>query len=227
MKIFAIIVVIFLLAQVVDAREDTGLLGPDGFLFPMKIWVEKFKLNFVFDQNEKMEKMLDLADERLKEAESLRNNSEAFDRARDEYKSQLEDLQKLIEKNETNKTEKMRIDIIRKMEDHRNRTKDFRGLGNGDIIHENIIQATSTSGNSVIKVNVVNGNATVFTEGNDAIVTRDGGNVTVISVTNNSRQQVIIRSSSSDSSSGSSSSSSSSSSNSVEVYSSSSVSNGD
>lgn len=227
MKIFAIIVVIFLLAQVVDAREDTGLLGPDSFLFPLKIWVEKFKLNFVFDQNEKLERMLDLADERLKEAESLRNNSEAFDRARDEYKTQLEDLQKLIEKKETNKTEKMRIEIIRKMEDHRNRTKDFNGLGNVDIINENIIQATSTSGNSVIKVSVVNGNATVFTEGNDAIVTRDGGNVTVISATNNSRQQVIIRSSSSDSSNGSSSSSSSSMSNSVEVYSSSSVSNGD
>lgn len=223
MKIYAIIVVIFLLAQVVDAREDTGLLGPDSFLFPLKIWVEKFKLNFVFDQNEKMERMLDLADERLKEAESLRNSSEAFDRARDEYKTQLEDIQKLIEKNETNKTENIRIDIIRKMEDHRNRTKDFKGLGNVDIIHENIIQASSTAGNSKIKVSVVNGNATVVTEGNDATITRDGGNVTIISITNNSRQQVIIRSSNSGSSTGSSSSSS----NSVEVYSSSNVSSGD
>ena len=216
MKLIAIIVAILLMVQVVGAKEDSGWMGPGGFLFPMKIWIEKFRLNFIFDQNEKVQGMLDLADERLSEAESMKNRSDDFKRATDEYAAQLEDLQKFIEKNDLNETGKIRIDIKGKIEDHRNRTKDLKGMGNADIIQENIIEASSSSGNSKIKVSVVNGDVLVNTEGNNATVTRDGGNVTVISRTNNSRQQVIVRSSHN-----------SSSSNSVEVYSSSSVTSGD
>ncbi len=216
MKLIGIIVVILLMAQTVGAKEDSGWMGPGSFLFPMKIWVEKFRLNFVLDQNEKVQGMLDLADERLREAESIKNRSEEFKKAMGEYEAQLEDLQKFIEKNDINKTENIRIDIKRKIEDHRNRTKDFKGMGNADIIQENIIEASSSSGNSKIKVSVVNGNVSVYTEGNNATVTRDGDKVTVISNTNNSRQQVIVRSSQH-----------SSSSNSAEVYSSSSVTSGD
>jgi len=216
MKLIAIIVAILLMVQVVGAKEDSGWMGPGGFLFPMKIWIEKFRLNFIFDQNEKVQGMLDLADERLREAESMKNGSDDFKRATDEYAAQLEDLQKFIEKNDLNETGKIRIDIKGKIEDHRNRTKDLKGMGTADIIQENIIEASSSSGNSKIKVSVVNGDVLVNTEGNNATVTRDGGNVTVISRTNNSRQQVIVRSSHN-----------SSSSNSVEVYSSSSVTSGD
>ncbi len=216
MKLVAVLVVILLMVQAVGAREDSGWIRPGSFLFPMKIWVEKFRLNFVFDQNEKVQGIFDLADERLREAESIKNRSEEFKRATDEYTAQLEDLQKFIEKNDLNETENIRIDIKRKIEDHRNLTKDFKGMGNADIIQENIIEASSSSGNSKIKVSVVNGNVSVNTEGNNATVIRDGGNVTVISMTNNSRQQVIVRSSHN-----------SSSSNSVEVYSSSSVTSGD
>ena len=216
MKLIAITVVILLMVQAVGAKEDSGWMGPGGFLFPMKIWVEKFRLNFIFDQNEKVQGMLDLADERLREAESMKNRSDEFKKATDEYAAQLEDLQKFIEKNDLNETGKIRIDIKGKIEDHRNRTKDLKGMGNADIIQENIIEASSSSGNSKIKVSVVNGEVLVNTEGNNATVTRDGGNVTVVSRTNNSRQQVIVRSSHN-----------SSSSNSVEVYSSSSVTSGD
>lgn len=216
MKLIGIILVILLMAQAVGAREDPGWMGPGSFLFPVKIWVEKFRLNFVLDQNEKVQGMLDLADERLMEAESIKNRSDDFKRATDEYATQLEDLQKFIEKNDINMTENIRIDIKGKIEDHRNRTKDFKGMGNADIIQENIIEASSSTGNSNIKVSVVNGNVSVHTEGNNATVTRDGGKVTVVSSTNNSRQRVIV-----------SSSHNSSSSSSVEVYSSSSVTSGD
>src|SRR3989304_6852239 len=126
MKLAAIIIVILLMVQAVGAREDPDWIGPGGFLFPVKIWVEKFRLNFVFDQNEKVRGMLDLADERLREAESINNKSEEFKKDTDEYAAQLEDLQKFIEKGDINETEKIQIDIKRKIEDHRNRTKDFK-----------------------------------------------------------------------------------------------------
>jgi len=203
MKSFAILVVILLMVQAVEAREDSGWIGPDSVLFPFKIWIEKFRLNFVFDQNEKVQGMLDLADERLKDVESITNRSDKLKSATDEYIAQLEDMQKFIEKNDINMTENIRIDIKRKLENHSNRTKEFKGMGNVNMIQQNIMQASSSSGNSKIKVSVVNGNVSVYTEGNSAIVSRNGSNVTVTSMTNNSRQQVIVRSSNNNSSSNS------------------------
>src|SRR3972149_1421272 len=96
MKLAAIIIVILLMVQAVGAREDPDWIGPGGFLFPLKIWVEKFRLNFVFDQNEKVQGMLDLADERLREAKNIKNSSEDLKKATDEYAAQLEELQNFI-----------------------------------------------------------------------------------------------------------------------------------
>jgi hypothetical protein len=194
MKPVAIIILVLLFAQTVDAREDPAWIGPDSVLFPLKIWVEKFKLNFVFDHDEKVQGMLDLADERLREAESMENRSEEFKRSADEYTAQIEELQDFIDKNNINDTKNIQVDIKRKLENHMNRTKTFKEMGNTNIIQRNIIEATSSSGNSKIKVSVINGNASVYTEGNNATITRDGSNVTVVSVTSNSRQQVIVKS---------------------------------
>ena len=204
MKITALIITILLLAQVGAARETSGLTGPDGFLYPLKIWIEKLSIGLVFNQTEKAQKMLDLADERLKEAEEMEDGSKAFEKAMDEYTDQLQEFQDFIRNGSENKTRNISFNIRQKIEDHANRTKAYKSAGRISVIQQNIIEASSSAGESKIKVSVINGDVSVDTEGGNATITRDGSNVTVVSVSNNSRQKVIIKSSGNTSSSSSS-----------------------
>ncbi len=204
MKIAVVIITILLLVQVGAAREASGLTGPDGFLYPLKIWIEKLSIDLVFNETEKAQKMLDLADERLKEAEEMENGSKAFEKAMDEYADQLVEFQDFIGNGSENKTRNIGVNIKQKIEDHANRTKAFTNAGRISIVQQNIIEASSSAGDSKIKVSVIDGNVSVDTEGGNATITREGGNVSVVSVTNNSRQAVIIRSSGNTSSSSSS-----------------------
>ena len=204
MKITALIITILLLAQVGAAKETSGLTGPDGFLYPLKIWIEKLSIGLVFNQTEKAQKMLDLADERLNEVEEMENGSEAFEKAMDEYTDQLQEFQDFIINGSENKTGNISASIKQKIEDHANRTKIYKNSGRISVIQQNIIEASSSAGESNIKVSVVDGDVSVDTEGGNATITREGGNVTVVSVSNNSRQKVIIKSSGNTSSSSSS-----------------------
>ncbi len=192
MKIVAVIMAIILLAQIGAAVDGSSWLGPESFLYPLKLWIEKFSLNFVFNQTEKAQRMLDMAEERLNEAENMKNNSKAFDRAVKEYSNQLNELQNTIEKDVDNNTKNIRANITEKIEEHKNRTKVLKNIGNINTIQQSIIETSSSS--SRIKVNAVNGNVSVYTEGGNATVTKDGNNVTVISIANNSRQMVIVKS---------------------------------
>jgi len=194
MKITALIITILLLAQVGAAKETSGLTGPDGFLYPLKIWIEKLSIGLVFNQTEKAQKMLDLADERLKEVEEMENGSEAFEKAMDEYTDQLQEFQDFIRNGSENKTRNISVNIKQKIEDHANRTKAYKSAERISVIQQNIIEASSSSGESKIKVSVIDGDVSVDTEGGNTTITRDGSNVTVVSVTNNSRQQVIVKS---------------------------------
>ncbi|VVB94419.1 Uncharacterised protein [uncultured archaeon] len=203
MKIAAVIIVVLLLAQVGAAREDSSWVGPGSSFYPLKIWMEKFRLNFVFNQTEKTQTMLGLAEERLRDAESVQNNSEAFNSAMDEYASQLEEINNIIKNDTQNETKDIRVNITEKIEDHKKRTNLLKNTGRVTVIQQSIVEASSSSGESKIKVSVVDGNVSVETDGGNPVVTRDGSNVTVISETNNSRQQVIVRSSRNDSSSSS------------------------
>jgi hypothetical protein len=221
MKAIAILIVILLMAQSVEAKGNSGWISPDSFLYPLKVWMEKLSINLISSQEEKDLKMLDLAEERLTEAEEMKNNSEAFNKAMDEYTGQLEELQGVVEKNADNGTKKINADIKERIESHKNRTKALKSSQRASVIQQNIIEASSSAGGSRIDVSSINGNVSVHTEGGNATVTRDGGNVTVVSVTNNSRQVVVINSSRSGSSSSISSSNSVSSSSSVSVRSSS------
>lgn len=203
MRLIAIIIAGLLLAQTGIAEEESGGIEPGNFLYPLKIWLEKFSLNFVFNQTEKAQKMLDMADKRLIEAETMENNTGAFEIAMGEYAEQLEELQDFIKRDTDNRTENTRSRIKGKIEEHKNRTRALKSTGKVSIIQQSIIEASSSSGESTIKVSVVDGNVSVYTEGGNATVTRDGGNVTVVSVTNNSRQLVIIKSTRNQSSSSS------------------------
>ncbi len=205
MKVFAIMIAVFLLAQSGMAREESGFIGPDNSFYSFKIWMEKFSLNFISNQTEKTQKMIDLAEERLRDAEMMENNSRAYERAMDEYAKQLEELQSTIKKDVNNKTKDIQINISEKIENQTKRTKSLKNTGNVIIIQRSIIEATSSAGESKVKVSVVDGNVSVETEGGSPVITRDGSNVTVVSETNNSRQQVIVRSSQNASSSSSSS----------------------
>ncbi len=195
MRAIAVVIVILLVVQSVEAKGDSGWLGPESFLYPLKVWMEKLSINLISSQEEKDLKMLDLAEERLAEAEEMENNSKAFEKAMDEYTEQLEELHGTMEKNADNGTKKINADIKERIESHKNRTKDLKSSQRASVVQQSIIEASSSAGGSRINVSLINGNVSVHTEGGNATVTRDGGNVTVISVTNNSRQVVVINSS--------------------------------
>ncbi len=231
----ALSVAVLLLLQTGAARESSessGWISPDSFLYPLKIGLEKFSLNLVFNQTEKAQKMVDLAEERLKEVESMEkeNNSKAFKNAMDEYADQLKDLQSVVVKADASGVNvNIQTNITEKIENQQKRTAALESEGDGisvsnvSIIQQSIIKASSSSGNGRVQVSVVNGNVSVYTEGGNATVTRDGNNVTVVSVSNNSVQQVVVKSSQGTSSSSaiaiaSSSSSSVTSENSNVVY---------
>jgi hypothetical protein len=161
----------------------------------MKIWIEKFSLNFVFDKTEKTMGMLDLAEERLKEAESVDNSSLAYEKAMDEYAGQLKELQSIITRDTLNESKEIRVDIEKKIRNQMNRTNSIKSSANVTIIQHNLIEASSSTGENRINISVVDGDVSVETKGGNPVVTRDGNNVTVISETNNSRQQVIVKSS--------------------------------
>ncbi len=195
MRAIAVVIVILLVVQSVEAKGDSGWAGPESFLYPLKVWMEKLSINLISSQEEKNLKMLDLAEERLAEAEEMENNPKAFEKAMDEYTEQLEELQGTIEKNADNGTKKINVDIKERIESHKNRTKDLKSSQRASMIQQSIIEAGSSAGGSRINVSSINGNVSVHTEGGNATITRDGGNVTVVSVTNNSRQVVVINSS--------------------------------
>lgn len=195
MRVVAVVIVILLVVQSGAAKGDSGWISPESFLYPLKVWMEKLSINLISSQEEKDLKMLDLAEERLAEAEEMENNSKAFEKAMDEYIEQLEELHGVIEKNADNGTKKINVDIKERIESHKNRTKALKSSQRASMIQQNIIEASSSAGGSRIDVSSINGNVSVHTEGSNATVTRDGGNVTVISVTNNSRQMVVISSS--------------------------------
>lgn len=195
MRVVAVVIVILLVVQSGAAKGDSGWISPESFLYPLKVWMEKLSINLISSQEEKDLKMLDLAEERLAEAEEMENNSKAFEKAMDEYIEQLEELHGVIEKNADNGTKKINVDIKKRIESHKNRTKALKSSQRASMIQQNIIEASSSAGGSRIDVSSINGNVSVHTEGSNATVTRDGGNVTVISVTNNSRQMVVISSS--------------------------------
>ncbi|NJD77160.1 MAG: hypothetical protein FIB08_08725 [Candidatus Methanoperedens sp.] len=203
MRAFAIIVIVLLLAQAGVAREESVSIGPDNFLYSFRIWMEKFSINFISNQTEKTQRILDLADERLREAEMMENNSLAFERAMDEYTSQLEELQSIINADAYDENRSIHVNITEKIEDQAKRTKALKSMGKVSIIQQSIVEASSSSGESKIRVSAVDGNVSVETQGGNPVITRDGNNVTVISETNNSRQQVIVRSSRNNSSSSS------------------------
>ncbi len=193
MKAVAILIAILLIVQSVEAKGDSGWIGPESFLYPLKVWMERLSINLISSQEEKDLKMLDLAEERLTEAEGMENNSKAFEKAMDEYTEQLEELHGAIDAD--NGTKKIDADIKERIESHKNRTKALKNTQRAGMIQQSIIEAGSSAGGSRIDVSSINGNVSVHTEGGNATVTRDGGNVTVISVTNNSRQVVVISSS--------------------------------
>ena len=201
MRAIAVVIAILLIAQSVEAKGDSGWVGPDSFLYPLKVWMEKLSINLISSQEEKDLRMLDLAEERLAEAEKMENNSRAFEKAMDEYTGQLEELQGVVEKNADNGTKKINTDIKERIESHKNRTKALKSSQRASVIQQSIIEASSSAGGSRINVSSINGNVSVHTEGGNATVTRDGGNVTVVSVTNNSRQVVVISSSQNEASS--------------------------
>ncbi len=203
MRVFAIIIAVLLLAQFGMAREDSVSIGPDNFLYSFKIWMEKFSVNLVSNQTEKTQRILDLTEERLKEAEMMENNSLAFERAMGEYTGQLEELQSMIKTDSYNKNRSIHVNITEKIEGQAKRTKALKSTGKVSIIQQSIVEASSSSGGSKIKVSAIDGNVSVETQGGNPVITRDGNNVTVISETNNSRQQVIVRSSRNNSSSSS------------------------
>lgn len=123
MRTVAIMIVVILLIQTCAAREETIWIGPQNPVYPLKIWMEKFSLNFVFNQTEKAQKMLDMADERLTEAEMVENSSTAFGIAMNEYADQLGKLQEIIKKDTDDKTKNIRINIKEKIEEQKNRTR--------------------------------------------------------------------------------------------------------
>lgn len=201
MRAVAVVIAILLIVQSVEAKGDSAWVSPDSFFYPLKVWMEKLSINLISSQEEKDLRMLDLAEERLAEAEEMKNNSKAFEKAMDEYTEQLEELHGAIEKDADNGTKKIDADIKERIESHKNRTKALKNSQRASIIQQNIIEASSSAGGSSIKVSSINGNVSVHTEGGNATVTRDGGNVTVVSVTNNSRQVVVISSSQNEASS--------------------------
>ncbi len=120
----------------------------------------------------------------------------------DEYAGQLKDLQSIVVKADSSGVNvNIQTNITEKIENQQKRIAAFESEGdvisisNVRIIQQSIIKASSTSGNSMVQVGVVNGNISVYTEGGNATVTRDGNNVKVVSVSNNSVQQVIVSSS--------------------------------
>lgn len=197
MRVIALIVFMILMINVASAEESSDWAKPGGIFYPLKILMEKLSMNFIFDQNEKDQKMLEFTERRLAEAEEFKNDPSAFERAMDEYADQLEELHGIIKNDTDNSTADMRARIKERIEDHTNRTKALKSQGRVSVIQQSIIEA----GGSSIAVSSVNGNVSVHTEGGNATVTRDGDNVTVVSVANNSRQVVIVRSSQNNSSS--------------------------
>lgn len=203
MRSIAIIISIVLLVQAGAARGDPGWMGPESFLYPLKTWTEKFSLNFVFNQTEKDQKMLELAEERLKEVESIGNNTRAFERAMEAYADQLNELQEIMNRDTGNETRNVRIDIIERIENHKNRTKSLESAEKVSIIQQSIVKSSVSSGDSRVEVSVINGNVSINTSGGNATIIKDGSNVKVVSTTNNSKQMVIVQSSQNQSSSGS------------------------
>jgi len=194
MKLSAIILILILMTQTAYASDESVWVGPQNPLHPFKIWIEKFSLNFVFNQTEKTMRMVDLAEERLKEAKQVENNSLVFEKAMNEYADQLMEIEKITKKN-YNKSENININIIKKIEDQRNRVKTFKGAENIAIIQQNIIEASGSSGGNSIRVTSINGNISIYSDDKNATIKRDGDNISVISVINNSRQVVIVKSS--------------------------------
>jgi hypothetical protein len=203
MRLSAIILILILMIQTAYASDESVWIGPQNALHPFKIWIEKFSLNFVFNQTEKTMRMVDLADERLKEAKEVENNSLVFEKTMNEYANQLMEIEKITKMNYTNKSDNININIIKKIEDQRNRVKSFNGAENIAIIQQNIIEASSSSQGNSIRVTAINGNISIYSDDKNATIKRDGNNISVISVTNNSRQVVIVKSSHNGSSSSS------------------------
>lgn len=56
MRIIALVVLMILMVSTAAAGEDSDWAKPEGLFYPLKIWVEKLSLNFIFDQNENIVK---------------------------------------------------------------------------------------------------------------------------------------------------------------------------
>ncbi|MCX9011268.1 MAG: hypothetical protein OIN66_09110 [Candidatus Methanoperedens sp.] len=52
--IIALMVFMILMINAVAAGENSGRAKPDGIFYPLKIWMEKLSLNFIFDQMEEL-----------------------------------------------------------------------------------------------------------------------------------------------------------------------------
>lgn len=194
MRLSPIILILILMTQTAYASGESVWVGPQNPLHPFKICIEKFSLNFVFNQTEKTMRMVDLADERLKEAKEVENNSVVFEKAMNEYAEQLMEIEKITKMN-YNKSGNININVIKKIDDQRNIVKSFNGAENIAIIQQNIIEAGSSSQGNSIRITAINGNISIYSDDKNATIKKDGSNISVISVTNNSRQVVIVNSS--------------------------------
>lgn len=191
MKLYAIFLILIIITQTAYASDESNGIGPQNNLYPFKIWFEKFSLNFIFNQSEKTMRMVDLAEERLKEAKEVENNSLVFEKVMNEYSDQLMEIEKITKMN-PNKSGNININIIKKIEDQRNIVKTFNGAENIAVIQQNIIESSSSSGGSSIRVTAINGNISIYSDDKNATIKKDGSNISVISVTNNSRQVVTV-----------------------------------
>ncbi len=75
-------------------KHYNGMIGADSPLYPVKVSLQKLDVFLTFDNTEKLKKQINLANERLAEAEDAAdtNNLGAFDAATGEYENTLNDI---------------------------------------------------------------------------------------------------------------------------------------
>jgi len=84
-----------------------GWIGADSPFYSMKVNMQKLGVMLTLDNTEKLKKQMQLADERLSEAQAmaLANNTGALEAALDEYETELDELNRTTEAPDINETE--------------------------------------------------------------------------------------------------------------------------
>ncbi|MCD1294726.1 hypothetical protein CUJ83_06905 [Methanocella sp. CWC-04] len=121
--LFLISIIPTSMAQSEDVKEYKGMVGADSPLYKIKLWFQKLDESISSNANEKLQKKLNHAEERLAEARAMArvNNTEAMELALNEYCDLMDDVNETMEDPEIGEEEYSEVGPI--VQKHQNTFK--------------------------------------------------------------------------------------------------------